>query len=69
MGMDLEMGEKATLGGWGVEMKGEGLGGKELEGWRGEAMGGRLEDEGVEGGRAVRCEGERDRERFAEESG
>ena len=27
--MDLEMGEKATLGGWGVEMKGEGLGGRE----------------------------------------
>jgi len=32
MGMDLEMGEKAALGGWGVEMEGEGLGGKELEG-------------------------------------
>ena len=69
MGMDLEMGEKATLGGWGMEMEGKGLGGKELEGWREEAMRGRLEDEGVEGGGALRGEGERDRERFAEESG
>ena len=32
MGMDLEMGEKATLGGWGVKVKGEGLGGEELKG-------------------------------------
>jgi len=38
--MDLEVGKKATLGGWGVELKGEGLGGKELDGWREEAIGG-----------------------------
>ena len=58
--MDLEMGEKATLGGWGVKVKGEGLGGEELKGRSEEAMGGRLEVEGVESGRAVRGEGERD---------
>ena len=56
----MEMGEKATLGGWGVKVKGEGLGGEELKGRREEAMGGRLEDEGVESGRAVRGERERD---------